>query len=193
MPFLLHDATLDRTTSGQGPAIAHSWADLSRLDAGCWHGPGYAGEPPASLAAVAAFCRKNGAMLNIELKPNPGQDAETGRVVAAAARQFWAGELVGPLFSSFSAEALSGAQEVAPEAPRALLLAELRPGWLDAATALGCQAVVLHHPLAQPAVAAALHAARLRWLAYTVNEPAVAQRLVGLGASGLISDTLARP
>src|SRR4029453_9909637 len=32
--FLLHDATLERTTSGRGRADALPWRELSRLDAG---------------------------------------------------------------------------------------------------------------------------------------------------------------
>jgi glycerophosphoryl diester phosphodiesterase len=72
VPFLLHDATLQRTTSGRGPAAALPWNALSRLDAGGWHSPSYAGEPPASLAAVAAFCLRNGFALNVEIKASPG-------------------------------------------------------------------------------------------------------------------------
>src|SRR5258706_12150430 len=36
--FLLHDATLERTTSGQGTASRLAWSELARLDAGAWHG-----------------------------------------------------------------------------------------------------------------------------------------------------------
>ena len=53
VPFLLHDASLERTTNGQGIAGQLSWAELSRLDAGSWHSRAYAGEPIASLDAVA--------------------------------------------------------------------------------------------------------------------------------------------
>ena len=34
VPFLLHDATLERTTSGRGAAGALRWSELARLDAG---------------------------------------------------------------------------------------------------------------------------------------------------------------
>ena len=44
-PFLLHDATLERTTSGRGRADALPWRELSRLDAGGWHSAKFAGEP----------------------------------------------------------------------------------------------------------------------------------------------------
>src|SRR5213592_2169147 len=57
VPFLLHDATLQRTTSGRGTAGDGLWSELSRLDAGGWHSRAYAGEPLASLDAVATFCR----------------------------------------------------------------------------------------------------------------------------------------
>lgn len=43
--YVLHDATLERTTNGSGPvAEAHS-RDLDKLDAGSWFGPKFAGEP----------------------------------------------------------------------------------------------------------------------------------------------------
>ena len=43
--YVLHDATLDRTTDGQGP-IAHAHSrDLDRLDAGSWFAADFAGEP----------------------------------------------------------------------------------------------------------------------------------------------------
>jgi glycerophosphoryl diester phosphodiesterase len=67
--FLLHDATLERTTSGQGLAGQLSWAELSQLDAGSWHSRQYAGEPPCSLAALARFCLASGYALNIEISP----------------------------------------------------------------------------------------------------------------------------
>ena len=51
--FLLHDATLERTTSGHGRGDALSWRELSRLDAGSWHSAQYAGEPVPTLAAIA--------------------------------------------------------------------------------------------------------------------------------------------
>ena len=71
--FLLHDATLERTTDGSGRADGRTWRELSQLDAGAWHSPAYAGEPLPTLAAVARFCRANGMAVNIEIKPSPGR------------------------------------------------------------------------------------------------------------------------
>src|SRR5919199_4154952 len=44
VPVVIHDETLDRTTSGHGPVHAHTLAELKRLDAGAWFGAGFAGQ-----------------------------------------------------------------------------------------------------------------------------------------------------
>ena len=192
VPFLLHDATLQRTTSGRGTAGDGLWSELSRLDAGGWHSRAYAGEPPASLDAVATFCRRNGHALNIEIKPTPGTEEVTGRSVALAAAKLWSDAVTLPLLSSFEPAALKAAHDAVPELPRALLLDALRPGWFDEAQALGCVAVVTNYSVMDAAVLARLHAAGLRALVYTVNDPAEALRLVGLGIEGIITDAVDR-
>jgi len=192
VPFLLHDATLQRTTPERGRASDRSWAQLSRIDAGGWHSRGFAGEPIPSFDAIAHYCLRNGFALNIEIKPTPGDEAETGRVVAREAARLWAGEAVLPLLSSFKPDALAAARDGAPELPRALLLDGLRSGWLEEAQALGCVAVVTHYGLIDAAVIGRVHAAGLRALVYTVNDPAEARRLVGLGIDGIITDAVNR-
>ena len=192
VPFLLHDATLQRTTPLRGPASERAWAELSRLDAGGWHSRGYCGEPIASLDAVAHYCIRNGFALNIEIKPTPGDEANTGRVVADEAARLWAHAPLKPLLSSFRPDALAAAKEAVEPLPRALLLDSLRPGWLDEAQALGCVAVVANHALLDPELIARIHYEGMRALAYTVNDPAVAQRLLAAGIDGMITDAVDR-
>lgn len=192
VPFLLHDPTLDRTTNGQGLAGEQSWSDLSRLDAGSWHSPAYAGEPIASLAALARFVRGNGYSVNLELKPMPGTDHATGVAVAQACLRLWPADAVPPLFSSFRTEALRGAQATAPAIPRALLLDEVLADSLDTAHALGCVAIVLNQLLASRALIAQIHTAGMRVLAFTVNDEATATRLQADGVDGLITDAVDR-
>jgi glycerophosphoryl diester phosphodiesterase len=192
VPFLLHDATLQRTTPEEGPAGERSWSELSRLDAGGWHSRSYAGEPIPSLDAVASYCLRNGFALNIEIKPTPGQNEETGRVVAQHAAALWADEAVKPLLSSFQPDALAAAREAEPSLPSALLLDSLREGWLAEAQALGCVAIVASFRVLDAAVIAQAHAAGLRVASYTVNEAAEAQRLLEAGIDGLITDAVDR-
>ena len=192
VPFLLHDATLERTTLGTGAAGARSWNELSRLDAGGWHSPGFGGEPMPTLEAIARYCLRNDHALNIEIKPTPGDAQHTGRVVALEAALLWAGQAVPPLLSSFDPEALAAARRAAPGLPRALLLDTLRGGWFEQAQALGCVAVVTHHSLMNAALIGRLRGAGLRAVVYTVNEAAEAQRLIGLGIDAMITDAVDR-
>ena len=192
VPFLLHDATLERTSNGVGAAGEHAWAELSRLDAGGWHSARFAGEPLAHLDAIAAFVRGNGFGLNIEIKPTPGTDHATGLAVGLACQRLWQDAPSWPVLSSFRVDALRGARDSAPAIPRALLLDARWPGWLEAAQALGCAAVVSDHCLLDAAMVARLHGAGLRALVYTVNDAATAQRLLAWGVDAIITDAVDR-
>lgn len=214
VPFLLHDDDLLRTThaakntskphvtgvvTGQvaPDLIANSkdwiagrwpWAALSQLDAGGWHSRSYAGEPLATLEGIAAFCIANGYALNIEIKPTPGEAVRTGTEVAQHAERLWHGTTLQPLLSSFAPEAVQAAQVAAPRLPRALLLDTLWDGWLDAARAMGCVAVVCKYTLWNADHVQAVHAAGIRALSYTVNDTHAAEHLLALGTDGLITD-----
>jgi glycerophosphoryl diester phosphodiesterase len=192
VPFLLHDAELDRTTSGQGVAGDRTWDELSSLDAGRWHGATYAGEPLLRLDALADWLHSQGLMVNLEIKPSPGRDELTGEVVAREARGLWAGHAVPPLLSSFSVPALQAAHRESPELPRALLLETVRPGWLDDARALACVAIVVHHPQWTADAIVQAHASGFRTLTYTVNDPERARVLWAEGLDGLITDAVDR-
>ena len=191
VPFLLHDATLDRTTNGHGIAGQLSWAELSRLDAGNWHSRAYAGEPIASLEAVARYCLGNGFALNIEIKPTPGAESLTGALVADAAARLWehapAGAMA-PLLTSFSPDALEAAQSAQPQLPRGLLLEQLWTGWLETALRLGCVAVVCNQALWDGSSVRQARSAGLRMSSYTVNDEWAAQRLLALGTDTIITD-----
>ncbi|QKD43088.1 glycerophosphodiester phosphodiesterase [Alicycliphilus denitrificans] len=186
--FLMHDATLERTTSGHGIGGERPWSDLAQLDAGGWHSRQYAGEPLPTLANVAHWCIANGCHLNIEIKPTPGTELETGRAVAQLAARLWQGRDVPPLLTSFKPQALAAAREAAPDLPRGLLLDQLRAGWLDEARTLGCLAVVCNHALWSAATVAEVHGAGLRALSYTVNDEWAAERLIALRTDGIITD-----
>ena len=186
-PFLLHDDRLERTTDGQGEAVDQRWAELAGLDAGSWHSPRHAGERLPSLADVVGFCCRQACALNVELKPAPGDEARTGREVAAALARSWT-LVLPPLLSSFSVAALEAAAGVAPQFPRGLLLDAFSGEGLATARRLGCVALICEQRAWNVATVRQARAAGLRLLAYTVNEDGDATRLLALGVDGLITD-----
>jgi glycerophosphoryl diester phosphodiesterase len=122
LPFLLHDSTLERTTNGSGMAGEQDFAQLAQLDAGSWLGRAWAGEPLPTLENVARFCLANQLHLNIEIKPTPGQEEETGRVVAEHAERLWKDAAVRAAALVLPPRIAGGRMATAPKLPRALLL-----------------------------------------------------------------------
>ncbi len=191
--FLLHDATLDRTTSGTGRAEL-PWAELSRLDAGAWHSPAYVGEPIPTLLAVARWCAANEVACNIEIKPMPGRERETGAAVALDAADFWRGQAVQPMLSSFSMAALLAAREAVPALARAHLFdrGALPGDWADRLERLECAALDCDYRDATPEVVALAHRQGLAVMTYTANDPAEVEQLKALGVDCIITDAVDR-
>jgi len=189
-PVLMHDATLDRTTSGHGRVDALTLGEIALLDAGSWHSPAFAGEPVPTLAAIARYTQANGYLVNIEIKPVPGAEDRTGAAVALDALSLWKDAAVPPLLSSFSEVALEAARLAAPGLPRALLLDKLPADWLDRLRRLDCVALDSNHRELDAKVIADAHAAGFKVLCYTVNDPSRARDLLSWGLDGLITDAV---
>ncbi len=188
--FLLHDATLERTTSGRGRADALQWRELAHLDAGRWHSAKYAGEMLPTLAAIARWARAHGVLCNVEIKPTPGRERETGAAVALDVAALWRDAQVPPLLSSFAESALQAAREAVPALPRALLFDELRGDWLDRLTQLECVALDVDHQELTLDVVKSAHRRGFRVVCFTVNEPARIAELAGWGVDTMITDAI---
>ncbi len=188
--FLLHDPTLERTTTGRGRADALPWRELSRLDAGGWHSAKYAGEPLPTLAAIARWARAHGIACDIEIKPTPGRERETGAAVALDAAALWRDTDVPPLLSSFSEDALAAALAAAPALPRALLLDEVPADWHGRLSRLGCVALIVDHEALSASIVGDAHRAGYRVLTYTPNDPERIAELGTWGVDGVITDAV---
>lgn len=57
VPVLLHNATVEETTSGSGPISGYTFEALRELDAGSWKSPEYAGEKVPLLVEALDLCR----------------------------------------------------------------------------------------------------------------------------------------
>jgi glycerophosphoryl diester phosphodiesterase len=196
--YLMHDATLDRSTNGKGSALNMSWAELSQLDAGAWHSAAYAHERLPRLEAIAAYVQAHDCHINLEIKPVPGTESHTGATVARMARELWRSgaasqsHAVPPLLSSFSVEALAAAQAAAPELPRALLVDFIPDDWLAQLKSLDCVALDVNGKRTPDEVIAEAIAKGYRVLSYTVNDLELATRLLKQGVSGIITDEVHR-
>ena len=192
-PVIFHDDTLDRTSDGKGPALDHDIAVLKTLDAGRWFSPEFQGETIPTFQETIILCRELGLGMNIEIKPNPGEERATA-IAALAMLDTVLGEkdheIAGSIvFSSFKPDALETLRIEAPSWPRGLLISKWRPEWREQCGRLGCASL---HPrddlLDSRDTVRAIKAEGLMIFPYTVNDPDRASDLFQWGVDAIITD-----
>ena len=189
-PVLIHDETLERTTSGRGSVPAIPYAQIEKLDAGAWHSAPFRGERVPTFVAAANLCRELGVWANVEIKPAKGYETPTGRAVGQLTLDMWRGAPLQPVLSSFSMDALLAAKEVAPALPRGMLVSKIPPDWLDRMRKLECVALHCNYRELTEALAAAIRSAGYSVLCWTVNDPAEAKKLFAWGVDCIVTDRL---
>lgn len=186
---IIHDATLDRTSLGQGEVAARSLAELRIIalkgrDAGCI---------PA-LADLAALYRDGGPRLRIEIKtdaaglPYPGIVAKTLAVLDAAGLRGRA-VLIG-FQAPAMAEALAagGLHGVSWLVDRRVLRDIGVEGVLATAAAQGFRDIGFGAATLDAALMARMTAAGLAVNVWGANDAAEIRRMLALGVAGLATD-----
>ena len=190
--ILLHDDDLDRTTNGKGPAQALTLEGYRKLDAGSWFGAKWRGVNVPTLEEAVTLFSEIDLRCNLEIKPCPGRDRETGTAIMAELRRIWPKDRELPLISSFSLESLQAAQAAAPEFPRGVLLDAHPANWRALAESVEAVSVNCWERDMTPNWAQEIKSAGYGLLVYTVNDPDQAKELMGWGVDGVFTDAPGR-
>ncbi len=129
-----------------------------------------------------------GLSANVEIKPSPGQEVETGIAVAAELARRWPTNRPLPLLSSFKEESLAAAREAVPILPRGLLISQTPPDWRARLERLDCVSYHCNQRYLDARTVAAVKDAGWPMLVYTVNEAERARTLYDWGVDGIVSD-----
>lgn len=176
--WLMHDLTLDRTTTGQGRLTEHRAAALRRLDAG-------KGEPiPTLPEAMDLIDQRVG--LNIELKSWNGCAAAVADCLRDYLAEGWPAERL--MVSSFHLPELWEFHQQLPEVPVGVLYCGVPLDWAGVATELGARHLNLSGEFVDDRLVANAHARGLRVNVYTVNDPLELRRLREQGVDGVFTD-----
>ncbi len=189
---VIHDDTLDRTTTGKGLVRGHSFEEIEALDAGSWFDPRFSAERvpelPEVLKLTAGRC-----MLNIEIKTSAYEadfpaDAIEHQVVKLVKAS---GAMDRVIISSFDQRILQ--RIAAMDAPPAVaLISDHGADQIVLDLLLEMQAFSWHprfKALTRDQVDM-LHAAGLKIFPWTINTREEAQRILALGVDGLICNEL---
>jgi glycerophosphoryl diester phosphodiesterase len=191
---VIHDPTLDRTTTGTGPVSDRTLADLRTLRLRDRSGA-VTGETIPTLDEVAAVAAGGKRRLLVEIKVDAGGMRYPGieeAVLAALDRHDMAASAV---VMAFEPETWRRVRALRPEVVAGALYSTrgaraaggVGPA-LDAARAAGVGFVGLEHGLVTTDVVGRARAAGLLLGAWTVNDPEVMRRLTDEGVGVLITD-----
>ncbi len=187
---VIHDDTLDRTTTGKGPVREILLKDARQLDAGSWFDPRFAQTRIPTLEEVLDAVGRR-ILINIEIKPEAFEpdapwDAAERQVLSLVQAKHMVDTV---LVSSFEWRIL-GRLAVAPDAPALALLSE-EPA--DATSLKACRnmGAFSWHPNFHKIDAAQvqqLHEADIRVFPWTVNSVQKINQLLDMGVDGIITD-----
>jgi glycerophosphoryl diester phosphodiesterase len=180
----IHDATVNRTTNGQGAVHDMTLADLRKLDAGSWFGSEFAGERIPTLEEILEFSRKNDVVFYLEIKPGAAWGGE--HALIGALRE--SGEIPRAVVISFDAAIVLNLRKIEPTLMTGLLYDGQIENPLDKAVEIGARQVAVRGDLVTPALIAQAKKKDLQVVCWTVNHPAHMRMLAAAGVDGIMSD-----
>jgi glycerophosphoryl diester phosphodiesterase len=180
----LHDATLNRTTNGQGAVHDMTLAELRRLDAGSWFGSEFAGERIPTIEEILEFAKKQDVVFYLEMKPSGSWGGE--HALISALRE--SGEIARTVVISFDSAILARVRKIEPTLMTGLLFEGQIPEPLEKAIEIGARQVAVRGDLVTPRLLKEARGRDLQVVCWTVNHPGHMRLLVEAGVDGIISD-----
>lgn len=185
-PVVIHDETVDRTTSDKGAVADLPASHLAGMDARRNTAPWPTPTGVPTLEEVLADCSA-AASWQLEIK--------TDRPARIRTLVYRLAELVAQLqladrvtLTSLDVEALKIAKREAPALRRGYVAERAEPAPLAIAERLGCALLIPNWKLVDDAMVRTAHEAGLPVSVWTVNDLMVAERLFALGVDSLITD-----
>jgi glycerophosphoryl diester phosphodiesterase len=194
IPVMMHDYTLDRTTSGQGPLEAVDWSQIEQLDAGAWFGTKFAGERILRLEELFQIADQLNVGLCIEAKGEGRSNAHAALYAAKEIRR--RSRLDVDYVASFDHAALAAAVELVPglrTAPDRLPERGETTAQELIEQARFARARVIQHHFAdlKPSVVAEVQASGIEVWAWPMANELEARLAYESGAIGLMGDDVA--
>lgn len=199
-PWVIHDASLDRTTDLTGWVDGTSDAHLARADAGGWAGPDHAGERLPRLDEVLEAYGDR-VLLDVEIKPPRRGGRWTARDVAGVVAQRLAAHALTErvVVTSFNPFVLEALRHRAPQVRRGQLTSRFRGADLERPFRFvlrhllldgraQADLVVAEAAMLTPRLVTALRDRGFRVWTYTVDDPAEAPTLRDRGVQAIISN-----
>ena len=186
--ILLHDATVDRTTTSKGKIADMMLADAQKLDAGSKKDPKFQGEPLPTLQTIIGTCRGKAIMmldLKLEDLAEPLADIKAKNNLKDDA---W-------ILAPWTDEHGIKLHKVLPHVPMIRLTGKVpttqpNDAYFAHMKQLGFTGFSIAYPITPQSFIESAHKAGMNVWVWTVNEPSDVAGAVLLGADGIITDCI---
>jgi glycerophosphoryl diester phosphodiesterase len=192
---VIHDPTLERTSTGTGAVGAASLADLAGARLRARDGT-VTDEPVPTLAQVLDLLRPTGAELLLEIKVDPARRPYAGIEEKALALIDTSGLRERTVMMAFESDTLRRVRGLDAGIRTTMLVSRSRvereraaaPTVVRWATEVGATSLGVDHRVVDATLVAAARQAGLRLATWTVNTEADIRRMLDLGVDVVISD-----
>jgi glycerophosphoryl diester phosphodiesterase len=189
--IVLHDRTLQRTTTGNGPARSYALHELKQYDAGSWFHPRFSSERIPTLREVFDLVRGR-CWIDVEIKSDYWHREPEGllerRVLETVAEAGFSDRV---MYSSFDHQLIGRLKRIAPNAVTGVIYRVFRDfGRLPSKLTgrVGASVFVCgKHELTRAMVQDARRH-NIPLYVYTLNSVADVRSITALGVQGIISD-----
>ena len=140
VPIIMHDATLERTTNGNGPVDQCTYQTIQSLDAGSWFHEDFKGTSIPQLSELLRWQKQSNIALHLEIKPMSPEVLNAGLdVILKQVHAFANTEKI--FLLSFQYAVLERLQELNSPLPRVLSVFHCQQQDIENAAAVNCRQI----------------------------------------------------
>lgn len=175
VPVVIHDRTLDRTTTGTGDVKKHTWEHIKDL-----HIKGCDERVPSLDQVLQTFGDEYS--YNIEIKSSDTADVVVDSIKKSAL------PYGNTLVTSFKWDEIKSIRKLDDRINTGLISIVRPERAIRECVRIGCEVVVLNHLAITRDVVRYAEERGIEVYSFTVNSAAKARELIGIGVTGIISD-----
>jgi len=181
---IIHDNTLNRTTSGDGLVKNFTFTELRELDAGRWFGEDFAGEKLPAVEELLDLAGQADLSLYLEIKGGAGYGVERAVISALRGRK----EAKATVVLCFDSSVLDRIHQLDRLLMTGLLFDSGAEDMVREAVRVGARQIAPRGDCVTPELIADAHRRGLKIVTWTINDPTQMRGLANLGVDGIMSN-----
>lgn len=186
IPVLIHDESLNRTTSGKGLVKEYTVHELKKLDAGSWFSSHFKHTPIITLEEFLRWVKPYPVLINLELKTNVINYEQIEQRVCQLIESYNMTERT--ILSSFNPASLSRVKEIQPAIQTAFLTSQKIKHIISFLHDIHADALHVKYRIVNKDMIDMLRDENIPVRVYTVNRTSRLTRCFKWGCDGVVTD-----